>query len=60
MATAALAAILRPIYLGRFNSDPESYRKERITVDDNRDGKFLGRTDCSWASEAIYGAPFWA
>ena len=23
------------------NSDPESYRKERITVDDNRDGEFL-------------------
>jgi len=23
-------------------------------------GWTLGRTDCSWASEAIYGAPFWA
>ena len=41
LATTALATILRPVYLNRLHSDPESYRKERVTVDDNRDGKFL-------------------
>lgn len=41
LATTALAAILRPVYLARFEADPKSYRKERVTVDDNRDRKFL-------------------
>lgn len=41
LATTALAIILRPVYLSQFDSDPASYRKERVTVDDNRDGKFL-------------------
>ena len=41
LAVTALASIIRPIYLARYDSDPASYRKERVTVDDNRDRKFF-------------------
>ena len=41
LAVTALTTILRPIYLARFDADPEGYRKERVTVDDNCDRKFL-------------------
>lgn len=41
LAVTALASILRPVYLARYDSDPAWYRKERVTVDDNRDRKFF-------------------
>lgn len=41
LTTTALATILRPVYSGRFDSDPASYRKERVTLDDNEDQDYL-------------------
>jgi len=41
LTTTALAAILRPVYSDRFDADPVSYRKERVTIDDNEDQDFL-------------------
>ena len=41
LAVTALATILRPVYLARYDADPELYRKERVTIDDNRDRKFF-------------------
>lgn len=42
LATTALATILRPMYVSRYESAPAMYRPEAVTADDNRDGEFLG------------------
>lgn len=41
LTTTALATVLRPVYSDRFDADPVSYRKERVTLDDNQDQEFL-------------------
>lgn len=42
LATTALATILRPVYVRRYEFDPAEYRPETVTADDNRDAEFLG------------------
>ena len=41
LTTTALAAILRPVYLSRYTSDPAGYIPENVRVDDNRDASYL-------------------